>query len=315
MPHLARACVEYLETNVNASNTCLLLSQSRLFDEPELMQRCLVVIDAQTKAVLQSDGFTQLDRPTLELILCRDTLFAEETLVYAAAMRWAQAECTRQGCDPSPQQRREVLGDALYLLRIPTMTLDEFANGVGKSGILSKDELIDLFFYFTAKDKPKLRFPTVYRNGRIMCCLRFQSTQGVPWNYGGKSDSIQFVVDKDISVVGFGLYGSCDGPAEYQVRIALKGDGKIPLLKQHNMASDGSDNTVHVFFDNPVQVKANKWYTATLDLRHEKRGHRGTNGLSTVTCGDVNFTFINSSESTNGTGTGSGQIPEILFRC
>lgn len=47
MPHLARACVNYLETSLTAKNACLLLSQSRLFEEPELMQRCWEVIDAQ----------------------------------------------------------------------------------------------------------------------------------------------------------------------------------------------------------------------------------------------------------------------------
>lgn len=47
VPYLARACVSYLETSLTAKNACLLLSQSRLFEEPELMQRCWEVIDAQ----------------------------------------------------------------------------------------------------------------------------------------------------------------------------------------------------------------------------------------------------------------------------
>lgn len=47
VPHLARACVNFLETSLTAKNACLLLSQSRLFEEPELLQRCWEVIDAQ----------------------------------------------------------------------------------------------------------------------------------------------------------------------------------------------------------------------------------------------------------------------------
>lgn len=47
VPHLAKACVNYLETSLKAKNACLLLSQSRLFEEPELLQRCWEVIDAQ----------------------------------------------------------------------------------------------------------------------------------------------------------------------------------------------------------------------------------------------------------------------------
>lgn len=51
VPHLARACVNYLETSLTAKNACLLLSQSRLFEEPELMQRCWEVIDAQVYCI------------------------------------------------------------------------------------------------------------------------------------------------------------------------------------------------------------------------------------------------------------------------
>lgn len=60
VPHLARACVNYLETSLTAKNACLLLSQSRLFEEPELMQRCWEVIDAQV-GLSQSLSSLQLD--------------------------------------------------------------------------------------------------------------------------------------------------------------------------------------------------------------------------------------------------------------
>lgn len=49
VPHLARACVNYLETSLTAKNACMLLSQSSLFEEPDLMQRCWEVIDAQVR--------------------------------------------------------------------------------------------------------------------------------------------------------------------------------------------------------------------------------------------------------------------------
>lgn len=54
VPHLARACVTFLETSLNAKNACLLLSQSRLFEEPDLMQRCWEVIDAQVSPTIKS---------------------------------------------------------------------------------------------------------------------------------------------------------------------------------------------------------------------------------------------------------------------
>ena len=208
MPHLVQECVKYLEKNIDADNACLLLSHSRIFDEPELMKRCLEFIDSRTEEALQSDSFTDIDYQTLEQILGRDTLSAEETIIYAAATRWAEAECTRQGRDTSPQRCREVLGEVLYLIRFPTMTLENFANVAAQSKLLSKPEIADLFLYLTIEDKPKLRFPTARRKlvKPFMCCQRFRSTSGDAWYYDtGVVDSIQFSVDRSIYVVGFGL--------------------------------------------------------------------------------------------------------------
>ncbi len=78
VPHLCRACVLFLETSLTARNACLLLSQSRLFEEPELMSRCWEVIDAQAQLALHSEGFTEIDIDTLKQILQRETLNCKE---------------------------------------------------------------------------------------------------------------------------------------------------------------------------------------------------------------------------------------------
>lgn len=80
VPHLCRACVMFLETSLTARNACLLLSQSRLFEEPELMARCWEVIDAQAQMALNSDGFTEIDMDTLKQILQRETLNCKEVV-------------------------------------------------------------------------------------------------------------------------------------------------------------------------------------------------------------------------------------------
>ena len=49
MPHLAQECIRFLEATLSARNACVLLSQARLFEEPELMQRSWEVIDAQER--------------------------------------------------------------------------------------------------------------------------------------------------------------------------------------------------------------------------------------------------------------------------
>lgn len=86
---------------------------------------------------IKSEGFTDIDMKTFESILARETLNCREIHLFEAAQMWAQAACYKLDIDPSPSNRRSVLSKALQLIRIPTMTLEEFANGVAQSGIFN----------------------------------------------------------------------------------------------------------------------------------------------------------------------------------
>ncbi|XP_026839877.1 BTB/POZ domain-containing protein 6 isoform X3 [Drosophila erecta] len=316
VPHLARACVNYLEVKLTAKNACLLLSQSRLFEEPELMQRCWEVIDAQAEMAVKSEDFVDIDLKTFESILSRETLNCKEIHLFEAALNWAMNACEKMSIDDTPQNKRRLLGQALHLIRIPTMSLEEFANGVAQTGILSSQETIDLFLHFTAKMKPSLGFPTRSRAGlKTQVCHRFQSCayRSNQWRYRGRCDSIQFSVDRRIFIVGFGLYGSSTGAANYNVKIELKRLGRTLAENDTKFFSDGSSNTFHVFFENPIQIEPECYYTASVILDGNELSFFGQEGMFEVLMGNVTFQFQCSSESTNGTGVQGGQIPELIF--
>ncbi|VVC36216.1 Hypothetical protein CINCED_3A015650 [Cinara cedri] len=316
VPHLARACVNYLETSLTAKNACLLLSQSRLFEEPELMQRCWEVIDAQAEIALHSDGFVDIDADTLQSVLGRETINCKETILWEAAMNWASAECSRREIDPTPSNKRQVLDSALYLLRLPAMSLEEFANGPAQMGMLTLEETVDLFLHYTASNKPCLTYPTKPRVGlKPQTCHRFQSCayRSNQWRYRGRCDSIQFSVDRRVFIVGFGLYGSSTGATDYNVKIELKRLGRILAENNTKFFSDGSSNTFRVYFAHPVQVDPELFYTASAILDGVELSYFGQEGLSEINAGCVTFQFQCSSESTNGTGVQGGQIPELIF--
>ncbi|XP_045502703.1 BTB/POZ domain-containing protein 6-B isoform X1 [Colias croceus] len=316
VPHVARACVNYLETSLTAKNVCLLLSQSRLFEEPELMQRCWEVIDAQAEMALTSEGFVDIDVSTLESVLARETLNCKEINLFEAALAWAQAECVRREIEPTPTNKRAMLGSAIYLIRFPTMTLEEFANSAAQLGILTPQETIDIFLHFTASSKPQLSYPIKTRAGlKSQICHRFQSCayRSNQWRYRGRCDSIQFCVDKRIFVVGFGLYGSSNGAADYNVKIELKRLGRVLAENNTKFFSDGSSSTFHVYFEHPIQIEPECLYTASAVLDGSELSYFGQEGLSEVYMGTVTFQFHCSSESTNGTGVQGGQIPELIY--
>ncbi len=137
VPHLAQECVRFLENSLNAKNACVLLSQSRLFEEPGLTQRAWEVIDAQAQAALLSDSFSDVDFDTLRAVLARETLNCRETVVFRAALRWSAAECARKGLEQTAANKREALGPALHQIRFPAMSVEEFADEVVKYEILT----------------------------------------------------------------------------------------------------------------------------------------------------------------------------------
>ncbi|GIY15330.1 hypothetical protein CEXT_813161 [Caerostris extrusa] len=287
VPHLARACVAYLETSLTAKNACVLLK-----------------------------GFADIDYRTLESILSRETLMIKEYTLFQAALNWSTAECIRQDIEPTIENKRRVLGNAMHLIRIPTMTLEEYANGAAQSGLLTLQETKDIFLHYTANNKPVLPFCTKPRVGlKTQVCHRFQSSayRSNQWRYRGRCDSIQFSVDKRIFIVGFGLYGSSNGAADYTVKIELKRMGKVLAENKTNFYSDGSSNTFHVYFEHPILVEADTYYTASTVLDGAELSYFGQDGVSEMTVGCITFQFQCSSDSTNGTGVQGGQIPELIF--
>ncbi|KAI4833276.1 hypothetical protein KUCAC02_016186 [Chaenocephalus aceratus] len=237
-------------------------------------------------------------------------------VVFEAALNWAEAECQRQDLSPTIENRRLVLGKAIYLIRIPTMVLEDFADGAAQSGVLTLNETNDIFLWFTAAKKPELLFCSKPRKGLApQRCHRFQSCayRSNQWRYRGRCDSIQFAVDKRVFIAGFGLYGSSCGSAEYSAKIELKRQGVSMAQRNIKYFSDGSSSTFPVSFDYPVQIEPDTFYTASVVLDGNELSYFGQEGMTEVQCGKVTFQFQCSSDSTNGTGVQGGQIPELVF--
>ena len=79
------------------------------------------------------------------------------------------------------------------------------------------------------------------------------------WRYRGRTDAIQFCVDKRVFIVGFGLYGSSNGSSDYSAKIELKTlSGRILASNVQQFFSDGSSNTFQVIFNTTYSCLSNK---------------------------------------------------------
>lgn len=193
VPALEQACVEFLKKNLSTDNALLLLTQARLFDEPQLAAFCLETIDKSTSEAITADGFTDIDLDTLKTVLERDTLGIREVKLFKAVCRWAEAECNRRNLEPEAANQRQVLGEALRLVRFPLMTVEEFAMEAAQTGLLLDKEVVELFLYFTVDPKPPVSFSDVPRcclTGKEQVVSRFVHIEH-RWGYSGTSDRIR----------------------------------------------------------------------------------------------------------------------------
>ncbi|CAM4626223.1 BTB/POZ domain-containing protein 1 [Caretta caretta] len=307
VPALEAHCVEFLTKHLRADNAFMLLTQARLFDEPQLASLCLDTIDKSTMDAISAEGFTDIDIDTLCAVLERDTLSIRESRLFGAVVRWAEAECQRQQLPVTSGNKQKVLGKALSLIRFPLMTIEEFAAGPAQSGILSDREVVNLFLHFTVNPKPRVDYidrPRCCLRGKECSINRFQQVES-RWGYSGTSDRIRFTVNRRISIVGFGLYGSIHGPTDYQVNIQIIEYEKNQTLGQNDtgFSCDGTANTFRVMFKEPIEILPTISYTACATLKGPD-SHYGTKGLKKVihespTASKTCFSFSSSPGNNN----------------
>ncbi|XP_046416603.1 BTB/POZ domain-containing protein 1-like isoform X2 [Neodiprion virginianus] len=319
---LEKHCVDFLRNNLTSDNAFLLLTQARLFDEPQLAAVCLDTIDKFTTDAFNADGFTDVDIDTLMVVLERDTLRIRESKIFHAVVRWSEAECARQQLPITPENQRSVLGRALSLVRFPLMSVEEFAGGPAQSGLLTDREVVSVFLYFTVNPKPSVGFEAMPRccmMGKEQTVCRFQQTEK-RWGYSGTSDRVRFSVDRRIFLVGYGVYGSIHGPAEYDVKIELihTASTKVIATNHTSFSCDGSRYTYRLMFKEPAEILPNTIYTASAMFKGPD-SHYGCKGLRKVDvdCGNgdgkVRFQFSYAAGNNNGTSVEDGQIPELIF--
>ena len=69
----------------------------------------------------------------------------EEVDLFKAVVKWSEAECLRQEKERSGTNKRAAIGNAIFQIRFASMTLEEFAQNVSPSGLLTAEEII-LFY-------------------------------------------------------------------------------------------------------------------------------------------------------------------------
>jgi len=326
LPSLAEKCAEYLRRNLKASNVFCILPHAQKFEDKDLEDRCWKVIEEQTEEALKSDEFVTVERSLVETVVEREGLNVKEVELFKAVDRWATEQSKKQGITPDGESKRRIIGEEIVkAIRFPLMVEKEFASVVIDSRILSLDEVRDLVKHYNGVLTSSLPFGQAPRksssNGHR--CQRFgafKQPELFLWLYTGLPDCINFSVNKPVMLHGVQYFGSKGGNYTVSTEVKDTTDGSSQVRQSGSYASE-KDRTCSyygfsVLFNGPVCLVENKQYKLESFIKGPASWY-GTEGLTSVECQGVVFTFRTSPNHLYRTNETRGQYPVLFWsaRC
>ncbi|KAL3096354.1 hypothetical protein niasHT_026321 [Heterodera trifolii] len=166
---LINACVAFPISKL--SNVFEVIAEARVLDM-DFAQCCMQYIDENAHDLFLSENFLQIDNKFLTELLSRDQLKTKggELEIWKSAIRWADAQCRRNGTECSAKNRRDALGQALFEIRFPLIKNEDFSLIIEPSGVLTPEEVISVYQFDPnlrgKKRKNPMKFPIHKRNGQ-----------------------------------------------------------------------------------------------------------------------------------------------------
>jgi len=223
LPKLSKACGVLLQTSVKIENVCYLLDQSILLSEENLRDDCLTFISSNSSEIFKTEEFLDSSRQALGAILKIEGMMSKESVVYQSSENWAkhQLHVHKSIENPSDEEIRETLGSLLYDIRFPTMDPEEFADLVGKKGVLTDKEKSSIYLYFIKKENiENLGFNVNKRFREERFVDRTITLLTDQWHTAPITEAVDFTTNREVMLSGLGLFTGFNGVA-YDVDIEI----------------------------------------------------------------------------------------------
>ncbi|XP_041988028.1 uncharacterized protein LOC121739601 [Aricia agestis] len=92
LPHLVKECTRYLWSDLYPRNACRAYEFANLFEENNLMEKCIQIISTNTKEILNDSSFEEMDINTVITVFSLDHLNIDSELdLFEAIVRYAKA--------------------------------------------------------------------------------------------------------------------------------------------------------------------------------------------------------------------------------
>lgn len=183
-------------------------------------------------------------------------------------MKWAENECEKSEMKPNGKNKREILGDLFYLLRFPTMSTKGFKECVQDDGLLTPEEVGNIFIYITSKKNIKFNFSIENRGFNSLpqkiCFFDLNIYQDGEEISHFQQSTLRFSVNSSIYLNGIEAY--CTEQSDrHSFIIKDKENKKILNLK--------NQKTYPIMLHTPILIISNEIYT--IQFKWECDDHYG----------------------------------------
>ncbi|XP_048245784.1 BTB/POZ domain-containing protein 6-like [Haliotis rufescens] len=258
---LEKRCERFCLESLSPTNACLFLQQADLFDKEDLKESALEVIKSNAEVSVASEGFRELSKDCLKLILKTGDMRVDEICIFRSVMSWAEAECRRQGREIAPEEKREVLGECLFLIRFASISMAQFATTVCNEGILSDAHVIMFLRKYSISHLDIRPFCDISRKSPVYILSRShpdQESHSTFYDTTSRYDALYISCDTSVHLTGLSMYpGSQEG--KVYVGIVVTDSDDTTLLKHHQGVdvTEGQLSDV-VMFPSPLSVSKGK---------------------------------------------------------
>ena len=276
-------------------------------------------------------NFNNISRTTLASLLKRNHLVTSEVELFQAVLKWIDFQCAQKGFHLTIENRRWVIGEAIYDLRFLAMSQEEFAKHVSKSGLLSSEELVPIYEKLNNLESPSLKWKLPERERTLNATKekirisRFSKDDyylvcGDPREnrYAKETrrktnsflDSLSFSVDQYALFLGVQLFwNSSENISHIRLLINDKYIQNSPIIP----INEDSISYVDVFFKFPILIKKDEMVKMALENDQALPGsHLGWRGKPTATVNGLTVTFFDVSSSER-TCVSKGQFHQIIL--
>lgn len=316
IPTLTEKCVNFLQKCMDPENVLVILEQAIHFDEQELEKKCWQVIEWRTSEVTSSEYFNNIRQETIASLLKRNNLNIPESELLQAVLQWSEFQCLQQDLEPTGENRRLVIGAAIYNLRLFSMDKEEIENHV--SALLTSEELNQIYQKIDGVDSQDLKWTLLARTRTFNAIhkeIRFErfpdyGIGGRTWLYNkGELDQLSFSVSEDSMFHGVRLFGN-SWNSKYEVSLEVCG-AKVQTVYKSTLNDQGIPG-FDVKLKKPIVLQKDDVVTICARIKGPP-SYYGWRGHKTVQALGVTITFKDVETSNQRTCVAEGQFHELII--